>query len=86
MLRRDYGVKRLVCEGGGQLLRSLALEDLLDEIRLTIAPVIFGGSAAPSLTGLPSELLPEPQFFRLSKHTVSDGECALHYVRRRRKD
>ncbi len=86
MLRRDYGVKRLVCEGGGQLLRSLALEDLLDEIRLTIAPVIFGGSAAPSLTGLPSELLPEPRFFRLSKHTVSDGECALHYVRRRRKD
>ena len=85
MLRRDYAVKRLVCEGGGQLLRALAAEDLLDEIRLTIAPVIFGGSAAPSLTGLPSELLPEPRFFSLAKFEVSEGECALHYIRERRK-
>ena len=85
MLRRDYAIKRLVCEGGGQLLSALATEDLLDEIRLTIAPVIFGGFAAPSLTGLPSELLPEPRFFRLAKFAVSDGECALHYMRRRRK-
>ncbi len=85
MLRRDYAVNRLVCEGGGQLLRALASEDLLDEIRLTIAPVIFGGSAAPSLTGVPGELLPTPRFFRLANFAVSDGECSLHYIRQRRK-
>lgn len=85
MLRRDYGVKRLVCEGGGQLLRALANEDLLDEIRLTIAPVIFGGSTAPSLTGLPGVLLPEPRSFRLANFAVSEGDCVLHYIRQRRQ-
>ena len=65
ILRADYGVKRLVCEGGGTLLRSFAAADLLDELHLTICPRIFGGSDAPTLTGVPGKFLPKSTQLRL---------------------
>ncbi len=48
-LRKNYGVKRLVCEGGGELNDALFRADLVDEINLTICPKIFGGRAAPTM-------------------------------------
>jgi riboflavin biosynthesis pyrimidine reductase len=82
MLRAEYGVKSLVCEGGGALLRSLATADLLDEIHLTLAPVLFGGAAAPTLTGLPGDFLPKPLEFRLAKMEALGDECLLHFKRK----
>jgi riboflavin biosynthesis pyrimidine reductase len=82
MLRAEYGVKSLVCEGGGALLRSLAADDLLDEIHLTLAPVLFGGAAAPTLTGLPGDFLPKPLEFRLAKMEPLGDECLLHFKRK----
>jgi riboflavin biosynthesis pyrimidine reductase len=84
ILRRDYGVRSLVCEGGGELLHSLAHLDLLDEIHLTIAPVIFGGHSAPTLTGTPGDFLPAPRDFRLVSQRIEDGEWVVHFKRRRR--
>jgi riboflavin biosynthesis pyrimidine reductase len=80
-LRADYGVKSLVCEGGGELLCSLAAEDLLDEIHLTIAPVIFGGAKAPTLTGLPGDFFPAPLDFRLVSLQTLEGECVANFRR-----
>lgn len=82
MLRAEYGVKSLVCEGGGALLRSLAAAGFLDEIHLTLAPVLFGGAAAPTLSGLPGDFLPRPLEFRLVKMTPSGDECVLHFKRK----
>ncbi len=81
ILHADYGVKSLVCEGGGELLRSLAAEDLIDEIHLTIAPVVFGGAKAPALTGLPGDFLPRPLEFRLASMKTLDGECVANFRR-----
>ena len=81
ILRSDYGVKSLVCEGGGELLRGLAAEELIDEIHLTIAPVIFGGAKAPTLTGLPGDFLPRPLEFRLASMKSLDGECVANFRR-----
>lgn len=50
-LRKNYGVKRLLCEGGGELNDALFRADLVDEIHLTICPKIFGGTAAPTISG-----------------------------------
>jgi 2,5-diamino-6-(ribosylamino)-4(3H)-pyrimidinone 5'-phosphate reductase len=48
-LREKWKVKRLLCEGGGQLNDALFRAGLVDELHLTICPKIFGGDAAPTL-------------------------------------
>jgi riboflavin-specific deaminase-like protein len=48
-LRKQYGVKRLLCEGGGELNDALFRADLVAEINLTICPKIFGGRTAPTI-------------------------------------
>ena len=75
ILRADYGVKRLVCEGGGTLLRSFAAADLLDELHLTICPRIFGGRGAPTLTGMAGKFLPKSTQLRLVGMRRAGDEC-----------
>ena len=79
ILRKDYGFRTLVCEGGPTLFRALLEVDAIDELYLTWAPCIFGGVKAPTLTGLPGDFLPETRRARLLKMESIDGECFLHY-------
>ncbi|MGO9751623.1 MAG: dihydrofolate reductase family protein [Solirubrobacteraceae bacterium] len=51
-LRSQFGVQTLLCEGGPTLLRSLLAEELLDELFLTLAPMLTGGGG-PTLVGPP---------------------------------
>jgi riboflavin-specific deaminase-like protein len=48
-LRGKWGVKRLLCEGGGGLNDALFRAGLVDELHLTICPKIFGGRNAPTI-------------------------------------
>jgi riboflavin-specific deaminase-like protein len=48
-LRRKWKVKRLLCEGGGELNAPLFQGALVDELHLTICPKIFGGQYAPTI-------------------------------------
>ena len=48
-LLHDIGIKSVLLEGGGTLNWSFFEKDLIDEIRLTIAPWIVGGQNATSL-------------------------------------
>ncbi len=48
-LREKWKVKRLLCEGGGELNGALFRADLVDEIHLTICPQIVGGKTAPTI-------------------------------------
>jgi len=50
-LRNKRGVKRLLCEGGGELNAALFEAGLVNEIHLTICPVLFGGRHSPTLSG-----------------------------------
>jgi 2,5-diamino-6-(ribosylamino)-4(3H)-pyrimidinone 5'-phosphate reductase len=45
----ELGVKRLMVEGGGTINFELLRQKLVDEIMIYIAPMIFGGSSAPTL-------------------------------------
>jgi riboflavin-specific deaminase-like protein len=48
-LYRRWNVHHLLCEGGGELNDALFREDLIDELHLTICPLVFGGQAAPTI-------------------------------------
>jgi 2,5-diamino-6-(ribosylamino)-4(3H)-pyrimidinone 5'-phosphate reductase len=48
-LRERWKVKRLLCEGGGELNFALLRLGLIDEIYQTACPLILGGSHAPTL-------------------------------------
>jgi riboflavin-specific deaminase-like protein len=48
-LRREHGVRALLCEGGPRLHAQLQRAGLVDELFLTIAPKLNGGEGPPSL-------------------------------------
>jgi riboflavin-specific deaminase-like protein len=78
-LRREYRVRRLVCEGGSQIFRALLEAGLVDEIHVTFCPRIFGGTDAPTLTGPAGDFLPHGIPLTLREMKVRDGECFLRY-------
>ena len=80
-LRSRHKVKTLICEGGPTLIKTLLADDFLDELYITIAPKIFGGKDAPTLTGLPGTFLPNSRQFRLKSLVVENDEAFCHYVR-----
>src|SRR4051812_14604004 len=50
-LRREHGARLVLCEGGPRLLRALVADDLLDELLLTLAPLLAAGDAPTPLAG-----------------------------------
>ena len=79
ILRRDYKVRRIACEGGPILFRSLLELGLVDELNLTIAPYLFGGAEAPTLTGLSKEFLSASVHCVMTDMRVVGEECFLTY-------
>ena len=78
-LSNKYNVRRLACEGGPTLFRALLERRLIDQLNLTLAPYMFGGAKAPTLTGLSKEFLPASVHCALTNmHTIGD-ECFLTY-------
>jgi 5-amino-6-(5-phosphoribosylamino)uracil reductase len=78
-LRRDYGVRTVACEGGATLFRALLEENLVDQLNLTIAPWLFGGANAPTLTGLSKDFLPRSIRCSLTEMRTVGQECFLTY-------
>src|SRR5262249_18641334 len=48
-LRKKWNVKRLLCEGGGELNGALFRAGVVNEVYVTVCPLIFGGRDAPTL-------------------------------------
>lgn len=78
----EFGVRRLLCHGGGTLLRALAALDLVDTICLTVTPTISGGKQAPTLTGLPGDFFSPLREFKIVRQSVVSGECFLELRRK----
>jgi riboflavin-specific deaminase-like protein len=78
-LRNQYKVRTLACEGGPTLFRSLLEQGLVDQLNLTIAPYMFGGGKAPTLTGLSKEFLPASVHCSLIEMRTAGEECFLTY-------
>ncbi|MBX7453383.1 pyrimidine reductase family protein [Mycolicibacterium sp. 3033] len=74
----DRGLGRVLAEGGPGILGRLISEDLLDELCLTVAPVLVGGAAGRIVTG------DDDDRTRLRLHQVlsdDDGYLFLRYAR-----
>ena len=78
-LRDEYKVRTVACEGGATLFRSLLERGLVDQLNLTIAPYLFGGANAPTLTGLSKEFLQAGVHCSLTNMRALDDECFLTY-------
>lgn len=79
LLRREYNVRRVACEGGAELFRGLLELKLVDQLNLTIAPYIFGGKTAPTLTGRGTDFLPASVRCSLREMRTVGEECFVTY-------
>lgn len=77
-LRRERGVRALLCEGGPHLLGQLLERDLVDELFLTVTPIAIGGEAPRIVEGAASG----PRDFALVGMLESEGDLLLRYRRR----
>ena len=84
-LRTKYHARKVACEGGATLFHSLLEVGLVDQLNLTIAPYLFGGALAPTLTGLTGEFLPASIHCRLVGMSVVGNECFLTYRIRKQR-
>jgi riboflavin-specific deaminase-like protein len=79
-LQEKWGVRDLLCEGGGVLNDALFREGLVDEVYLTICPLIFGGKTAPTMVdGEGVATLEEATQLKLVGKRLIDGEMFLRY-------
>ncbi|MGV9204132.1 MAG: 2,5-diamino-6-(ribosylamino)-4(3H)-pyrimidinone 5'-phosphate reductase [Promethearchaeia archaeon] len=79
----EFGIKSILLEGGGTLNWSFIKNDLIDEIRLTIAPWMVGGQEAVSLVeGLGFEKMKDCPQFKLESVRHRDDYVMLNYKRR----
>jgi len=81
----DIGIKSVLLEGGGTLNWTFIKHDLVDEIRLTIAPWIVGGSNAISLVeGEGFSKMIESTKFSLIKVKERNNYVVIHYEKIKR--
>lgn len=72
-------ITRLVILGGGELVASMLELDLIDELWLTVCPLILAGATAPTpaeSTGFSTNLAPRLELLEVNQ---VDQEVFLHY-------
>jgi riboflavin biosynthesis pyrimidine reductase len=74
---RRRGVEHLLCEGGPTLNGALLAEGLLDELFLTLSPLVTGDDTAPGIVG--GGALPAPARLALRSVATAEGELYLRY-------
>ncbi len=79
-LATKWKVKRLLCEGGGELNAALFGAGLVDELHLTICPKILGGKAAPTIAdGMGTVKLKDASLLNLKSFKKHGDELFLVY-------
>jgi len=84
-LRKEWKVKQLLCEGGGEINAALFRAGLVDELYQTVCPLVFGGRSAPTLAdGNGVETLAQATRLRVkSVKRIGDELFLVYRVRKR---
>lgn len=72
------GIAALLCEGGPTLNATLLAAGLIDELCLTISPLLVGGGGGARIMG--AAPLPQPAGLRLASVLEEDGSLFLRYL------
>ncbi|RSM83791.1 pyrimidine reductase family protein [Amycolatopsis sp. WAC 01375] len=75
----ERGLRRVDCEGGPTLFADLIAADLVDQLCLTVAPLLAGAGESRIAHGRPA---PEPRRMDLASALFEDGFTMLRYRRR----
>ncbi|MGL5835860.1 MAG: RibD family protein [Waterburya sp.] len=75
----DLGLQRLAILGGGELVAALFDEDLIDELWLTLCPVVFGGKCAPTPVEGTGFIQSQGKKLQLLEIKQIEQEVFLHY-------
>lgn len=70
----DRGLRQVLCEGGPHLLASLTAADLVDEMCLTVSPLLTGPGAARITAGPVNQDVPRTLTLR---HALTAGDVLL---------
>ena len=70
------GVTSLLVEGGGHILHKFITAQVLEELYLTLVPVVIGDMKAPDLLG--GQNLPSPPQFKILNSRQVGNETFLH--------
>ncbi|APU16745.1 MULTISPECIES: pyrimidine reductase family protein [Actinoalloteichus] len=73
------GLRRVCCEGGPRLFGSLIAADVVDELCLTVAPLLEGGTAPRISAAAPTVRPPSAMTLRSVLH--ADGQLFLRHAR-----
>ncbi|MBN9734466.1 MULTISPECIES: dihydrofolate reductase family protein [unclassified Pseudonocardia] len=73
------GLHDVLCEGGPTLLGALVAADAVDELRLTLVPVLVGGPAGRIASGPVAG--PARSLRPAGSRQADDGTLLLHYIR-----
>jgi 5-amino-6-(5-phosphoribosylamino)uracil reductase len=73
------GIKKLALLGGGQIVGSFFTAGLVDELWLTVCPLILGGPTAPTPVQTPGWLEAQAPRLHLISVAPVDDEIFLHY-------
>ncbi len=73
------GVRLLQCEGGGELVQRMLKLKLLDELVITLCPVVIGGRTTPSAAGFEAFGIADLPRFRLVEERRIGDELFLRY-------
>ena len=76
---KQLGIEKLAVLGGGELVASLLALDLIDELWLTICPIIFGGRNATTPVEGIGFVQSQGKKLRLLEVKQIDQEIFLHY-------
>ncbi len=80
-LGQTFSIRRLLVEGGGEVNAALFREGLVDEVHLTICPVIAGGREAPTIADGVGGPLQDAAMYQLTHRRQVGDELFLRYQR-----